>query len=68
MRLVSTVGRSPLSDMDLSTSADFEDGLVVAVDSLFLVEQDASVWADGTNFYVWRPRCAGSGRADVVVR
>jgi len=62
------VDRSPLGDVDLSASTDFEDGLVVAVDCLFLVEHDASVWADGTSFHVCRPWRASSGRVDVVVR
>jgi len=60
--------RSPLNDIDLSASTDFEDGLVVAVDSVFLAEQDASVWADGTSFYAWRSESAGTGRADAAAR
>jgi hypothetical protein len=61
-------GRSPLNDIDLSASTDFEDGLIVAADSLFLAEQDASVWADGTGFYAWRPAHAGGRGPDVVIR
>jgi hypothetical protein len=60
--------RNPLNDIDLSTSTDFEDGLVVAVDSVFLAEQDASVWADGTSFYAWRSGETGASRADLAAR
>ena len=60
--------RNPLHDIDLSASTDFEDGLVVAVDSIFLAEQDASVWADGTSFYAWRSSDNIISRADLAAR